>query len=201
MFKYIVRSLIKKLTRLVSESSEFTDVSVEVTKLVDKVKLEPKNFRVSSEWWKKKTIGATSVNFKNTLDVLCSPCGGIIEFLYDERFPNLYKEQLFRWDAAMEAVKKTDRRIPTEEQFFALTKKDLWDINYVWYVDLQCQYFWYQKIRSYFWTSTIAYYNDSDTTVHNYWFQCDDHKSFSNCYNKNLYCSIRCIDPTSAYDS
>lgn len=97
----------------------WTDVPVVEEK---KLELEEKNFRVDSTGWTKKIIDG--------IPLLVSPCGGILEYLFNEGYPELTGEQLFTWGAAMRETKKAGKRIPTDDEFNLFKKEDFGSIVY-----------------------------------------------------------------------
>lgn len=105
---------------------EFVPVVKEEKKLEEKkLELEDKNFRVDSTGWTKKII--------DNVPFLVSPCGGIKEYLYTEKFPELTGEQLFCWEAAIRETRKAGKRIPTDEEFNQFVKEDFGKVLYAGY--------------------------------------------------------------------
>lgn len=128
----------------------WTDVPVVEEK---KLELEEKNFRVDSTGWTKKII--------NSVPFLVSPCGGILEYLYTEDYPELTGEQLFNWEAAMRETKKVGKRIPTDEEFKSFKKEDFWKVLYVGYCSSGGSSCNSRGYYAYYWSSTV--YSPSPT--------------------------------------
>ena len=105
---------------MIMNKSKILELLEEIKKELEdkKIELEPKNFRVNSNGWTKITVDGK--------EYLENPEKDIWELL-DEEYRG---EQLFTWDSAMRETKKAGERIPTDEEFKKLEKKDFGKINY-----------------------------------------------------------------------
>lgn len=116
------------------------------------LELEPRNFRVPSQGWERKTI----VNFSGKLiEFLESPTGDIWEIVGCEKHPEICGEQLFTWEAAVRETKKAGKRMPTDGEWslVAQTAKDIPNIIFTG-SRLPNGLFHFLGSIAYFWSST-----------------------------------------------
>lgn len=158
----------------------WTDVPVVEEK---KLELEEKNFQVDSTGWTKKII--------DCIPFLVSPCGGILEYLYTEEYPELTGEQLFTWEAAMRETKKVGKRIPTDDEFLLFEKKDFGKIVYAGNCSSGGSSCNYRGDYAYYWSSTV--YSPSPTLSWNRYLVYSSASVYRNGNGQSSDFSVRCL--------
>ena len=118
---------------------ELADILEEVLLEKEKIKLEPKNFKINSDGWVKKTD-------ENGVEYLENPEWDIWELLSNW-------EQLFTWEAGMREVDKAGKRLPTDEEFKKVAREDWSDVIYTGYRKTD-GFFYDLGYRAGFWSST-----------------------------------------------
>ncbi|MBU4142280.1 fibrobacter succinogenes major paralogous domain-containing protein [Patescibacteria group bacterium] len=144
---------------------------------MEKLELEPDNFRIDYRGWKEITI--------NDKKYLVNPQGDIYQIIGGEADG----EQLFTWHAAMRETAKVGKRMPTDEEFSKIlkTKADMPNLVLAGYRHTNGSFF-IRGAFAYFWSST-----ESGATAWTRNLISADATVYRNAGDKAYGFSVRCL--------